>query len=454
MDNRDIRETVNTSNGLFSRIRDHETDVSKLLFLIAGLYGVVSVSMHPPQWGAPVEMVQLADNIAATGNFANPFWILNTGPTAVSPPLYPFFLALLIKVLRNTTLVYTTAVIGVILANAITAVLLPKLSRMFYGDMIPGIIASILWIAAMPLWPTWDASYTVAGILAFCLITSGAPGKGERTIGRAAIGGVIAGLVCLLNPSTLLITIPWIVFVSWKAEGSTSRRLQYCCTILIVVALFLGAWGARNYRVLGGFVVRTNLGMTLYASNNDCAEASMFRNQLSGCFALHHPNENLSEASLLMSLGEIRYDRQKIADTARWIRNNPQRFSALTGQRFVSFWFPPVERLPSQLELEKKGYSGPNPVAGWIAYRNRAAWVIRIVTCLSIPGLVLMLLRREAVVLYVLAALGIYPLLYYVVVADQRYRVPVLWLSLLPAGYFVYYLIELTQPLCARADSR
>jgi len=41
--------------------------------------------------------------------------------------------------------------------------------------------------------------------------------------------------------------------------------------------------------------------------------------------------------------------------------------------------------------------------------------------------------------LFVLFVLFIYPLMYYVVVSDVRYRLPVLWLSLLPAGYFLTY---------------
>jgi len=56
---------------------------------------------------------------------------------------------------------------------------------------------------------------------------------------------------------------------------------------------------------------------------------------------------------------------------------------------------------------------------------------------LSLPGVVLMVRRREAVAVYILTVSVIYPLMYYIVVSDMRYRYPVLWLSLLPAGYLV-----------------
>jgi hypothetical protein len=53
----------------------------------------------------------------------------------------------------------------------------------------------------------------------------------------------------------------------------------------------------------------------------------------------------------------------------------------------------------------------------------------------------------------------IYPLMYYIVVSDLRYRTPVLWLSLLPAGYFLSMLTnrnhkgggEAEQPVAKRA---
>jgi hypothetical protein len=49
-----------------------------------------------------------------------------------------------------------------------------------------------------------------------------------------------------------------------------------------------------------------------------------------------------------------------------------------------------------------------------------------------------MVRRREAVTGFIAFVLFIYPLMYYVVVSDVRYRYPVLWLSFLAAGYLVF----------------
>ena len=163
------------------------------------------------------------------------------------------------------------------------------------------------------------------------------------------------------------------------------------------------------------------MGMTLYASNNPCAKSSLIEDARDGCYQTHHPNHSVTEARLLQSMGEVEYDRQRVADAKRWISANPDRFRELTLGRFREFWFP---------------------IPGNRAYMTYVIWLA---TLLSIPGLILMAKRREPVTLFVTAVLLIYPLMYYVVVTDVRYRYPVLWLSFLPAGYFALGVLRLAR---------
>jgi hypothetical protein len=418
---------------LVASIREHHADASLLLFFAAGSIGVGTQVLHPAHAGS--EMVRLAKNLAEHGTFANPFGSLATGLTAVNPPLYPFIRAGLMKVLRHENLTFFAALLGSILANAITAALLPRVSFEFYEDVIPGMVASVLWLAAMQTMPGWDTSFTIAGLLYFCLLTSSsvAPGAGK---GKAAVlAGVAFGLLFLLNPSSLLVALPWFGFLIWRAKADLGlhRSVTYCCITMTVFCLFVFAWCGRNYYKLGAFVVRTNLGMTLYASNNNCAQSSMFRDQLNGCYQAHHPDVSVREAELLRDLGEVQYDRHRIADTKKWIKTNPTRFLELTRARLREFWFPATEVVPA-------GSFAPDDMVearNWLKEQNRIAYVFWFVTGLSFPGFILMLRRREPVTVFALIALAIYPLMYYTVVSDMRYRYPVLWLSLLGAGYFV-----------------
>jgi hypothetical protein len=69
--------------------------------------------------------------MAAHREFANPFDTVVTGLTAISPPLYPLVLALLMKLLVAPSLIVRAAVLGNIVANALTAALLPRMSVVF-----------------------------------------------------------------------------------------------------------------------------------------------------------------------------------------------------------------------------------------------------------------------------------------------------------------------------------
>ena len=157
--------------------------------------------------------------------------------------------------------------------------------------------------------------------------------------------------------------------------------------------LFAGGWCLRNDFVLGGFVSRTNLGMTLVASDSDCARSTLIRDQMNGCYGAHHPNENLQEAELVRSLGEIRYDRLRTAEAEAWMRANPRRFLELTGTRLIEFWFPAREVIPVGTEFAMDRVV-PGYTQSWTHRQNRIAWTIGFITLLSLPGIWLMVRRR------------------------------------------------------------
>jgi hypothetical protein len=419
-------------------IREHQSDLTLALFLVAGLIGICSQAIVP---GRPVaEMWGLAGSIASHGVYANPFSTMPTGPTANNPPLYPLFLVGLIKGLRVPYLIFLVSVMGCILANATTAVLLPRISKVFFADAAPGIVASILWLGAMRSILEWDTNYTIAGLVFFCCFTASFIGVDKSSGTRAVAAGAVAGLLCLLNPASILVMLPWIGFLFWKARKDRRRAVTDCGMILAVLCLFVFGWCERNYRVLGAFVIRTDLGIALYASNNDCAQPTLIGSQLNGCSALYHPNENMREAQEFRSMGEIQYDRSRIDNAKAWMRANPARFLRLTATRIFEFWFPAWEVLPPGAEF-RSNFGIANSARNWIRQQNGVACAIWIVTGLSLPGLFLMARRREPVVLFILAVMAIYPLMYYVVVSDMRYRFPILWLSLLPAGYFLCELL-------------
>ena len=407
-----------------AHVAERNANVSFFLFIagaIAGLFQLFypfdSGPKHRIQFGDGFEMVAIARNLAEHGTFANPFVVENTGPTAVEPPLYPFLLAGLTKILKQPDFIVMVAVIGNISMNALIAAWLPRVSVLFFGQSMPGVIGGLLWLAVARLMPSWDASYTVFGLIFFCLLSASWIER-KKNINRfgAAATGAMAGLLILLNPASVMVTLPWVAYLLVRRKAAIKTAAGYCCVLFATMFLIVSAWAVRNYHELGAFVLRTNLGMTLYASNNDCAASSYLEDARYGCYSRHHPCVSAIEARLLRTLGEVEYDRRRIVDSGIWIAANSRRFRQLTLKRFLEFWFPPPEER---------------------AYMTYIIWLI---TAMSIPGLILMVWRREPVTLFIATGLLIYPLVYYLVVTDVRYRYPVLWLSLLPAGYFTAWV--------------
>jgi hypothetical protein len=111
-------------------------------------------------------------------------------------------------------------------------------------------------------------------------------------------------------------------------------------------------------------------------------------------------------------MGEVRYNRYRFSTATNWIREHPRRFLTLTGRRIVEFWFPPDSRSAC------------------------------LVTLLSIPGLLLLWKKARPVAGFFTAVFAVYPLLYYLAESVLRYRYPILWLSLLAAGYMIQVTVQ------------
>ncbi len=200
----------------------------------------------------------------------------------------------------------------------------------------------------------------------------------------------------------------------FERRASLQTNVTAYCAALVAVLFWwcsVGCFATTNSSA--GSWCEPIFGMTLYSSNNDCASSSLIDEERTNCYQSHHPNTSLAEAERLRSLVKSNMIACVFKTQSHGSGLTAAPFARLAMARFRDFWFPPQEDHPFK------------SVTIWIA------------TLLSIPGLLLMIYRRERVTPFVLFVLAIYPLMYYVVVSDVRYRIPVLWLSLLPAGYFL-----------------
>src|SRR5579863_9355957 len=157
------------------RKRLNAINIHGRLFIAGALSALIYAILGPqPPIRGGGEMVAIAQNLARTGVFGNPFVLtLNTGPTAVVPPLYPAFIALLIKILGNSG-AWMVLAAGVVLVQGLHASLLPRLSILFYADPCPGIYGAIisLLLPVFSFMPYWDAMYAATGLMLFCVASS------------------------------------------------------------------------------------------------------------------------------------------------------------------------------------------------------------------------------------------------------------------------------------------
>lgn len=387
--------------------------ISALLF--AGAVISISFRVGTGHFGSGYETVAVARSLAEHGQFADPYRSLATGPTAHVAPFYPAFLALLLRLFGYTAAFGQAASYCSMLVHGLNAAMLPRISELFFHDRRPGICGAALTIV-LPLYfffPQFEVIYLATALMLFCLASYRLIGKGGGWRGLAT--GVAFGSVVMLNPASLSVTGPWLAYACWRYLKQ--RRAAFVLSLALGTVAALAPWTWRNYQQFHTlFLVRDNLGLELYVSNTDLAQATYIQNRDSGLYATRHPDPSVSEAREVVRLGEIEYNRERMAATRQWVLGNPSKFLALSVKRARMFWFPIAEGYPLY------------------------AFGIALVTILSVGGFVLLAIRRESILLFLGAVQLLYPILYCLVQNDPRFRAPILWISLLGTGYFIVSL--------------
>jgi hypothetical protein len=401
-----------TRSGTIHRYADL---IPAILFVAGFLVTLYRFTQNPPVGGPGLEILAIAKSLAHDGTFANPYMAAQTGVTAHSPPLYPLYLALLMRLGGSEFRYGALMILSLVCAHALHAGMLPAVSGVFFGSRLPGIYGAVMFIAlpAFEVILAREAIYVAVGLMAFCLLAQRIMRSRLNNALKGAILGGASGVLVMLNPLSLLFCIAWTAYLLLTAKEPLGR-MRIGAAFAVGLVLICLPWTIRNYRELGGLVVvRSNFGLELYVANNGCAEASLAKNMRSGCHAATHPNVNEAEAQAVKRMGELSYNREKESAALLWIRDNPTRFLSLAAQRTWLFWFPYRD-----VFLPVYGYT------------------VCAITFVSVLGLFYLLRDRKPIGFFILAASVLCSGLYCFMQADMCYRYPILWLSLLCAGSF------------------
>lgn len=244
---------------------------------------------------------QHAADLAAGLGFRHP---ASGEPTAFLPPGYSMLLAGPYRLFGATPEVAAYGNIGLALV-AVVAVYF--LALRLYGPIVAS--AAALVIAAMPALVLYTnavhADHLVLALAAVLAWLAVVP-RGELTLRRAALCGLVVGLAVLTKPATLLL-LPALA-VSWRFSVPMKQSLRLTAVAAIAAFLVVSPWVIRNMVQLGTPAIATNGGVNLWIGHNPDAYGSWM---------------GWRDEEWLYPINEVEKDAQYRNDAIRYAAMNP-----------------------------------------------------------------------------------------------------------------------------------
>jgi hypothetical protein len=386
------------------------------------------------------DMERLALALVDTGTISN--MMVPGVPSAGEAPGYVLILAAIFKLfgrgLAGEIVKVVTCTAASSLRNALTVWLAIQLSLPKVAVVLIAVL-SVFWIGALntELQGDWDSPYTACALILLAWFTYSKPLE-ERSTGSAMLLGAAWALASYLNFCLLAVLGGFVVrdFRRWwkKDLGGVMRP---AIGVLLALFLTLAPWAIRNRITLGGWVLtRSMLGYGLMLSYHDGAVALEPINNHPGLIMPGHPDSSLVSPYPFLNpslrpevarLGEVAWDHKMREKGLNWMEAHPEQTLSLMAQHAYYYWFPPGPGLYEEL-------------------RGRGAWLYSIakwiLTLLAIAGW----LRLRAISPPAAGLIGIialwFPLIYYLVNWSSRYRMPMEWALVLPAGVALGWIYE------------
>ena len=365
---------------------------------------IVASRPHPREW---TELEQVARSLYLNGAFADPY-LHPTGPTAHVSPAIPLVIAYLYYLVGITW-------VSEFLQRALQAMvcslqyaLLPRVAGALGISRWFGVIAGLL--AALAPYKgyieteagAWEQPYAALALLVLFLHTVEFWGKEKHSAAAVVERALGWGIAMLISPVLGVILAAVLLY-----EFFALRRRERLLLLLAVFAAVQVPWAVRNWIQLHGFVPgRSNFDLEFHMSNRPEAYALSDDNVTHGVLARFHPSHSEAEWQRVHDVGEVAYNREHLRAALAEIGHDPRRFACMTAERIWRFWLMPSRRFKTMLALAA-------------------------VTLLGSFGILRM--PRTPGVRLSLVILAAYPLIYYLIEVDRRYRYPIDWIFIVPA---------------------
>ena len=346
------------------------------------------------------EMANLSRSLATGHGFSDPY-VVATGPSALTGPVYPWVVSLIFRAFG----VFSDASGFVIVVfnsvfSALTCWTIYRIARRLFNERV-AVWSGWVWA----LWPfaihwsvDWVWETSLSTFLLSLMFLRTLEMEDDNRVTSWAVYALLWGLVGLTSTSML----SWLPFAGcWLAYQLHRRGKAFVAPVLLSAAIFwmtLTPWLVRNYFAFGKFVfLRDNFGNELRAGNNPESEGWKVDHYDSG--------RDPVLLELYKKIGEPAINAKMADDAKAWIAEHPQRFLTLCAHRFIFFWTGSL-------------FSGGSTGLG-TQLKNL---LFALSSLLGIAGLVLALKGRVHGVFLFAALIVFYPLTYYISVPELRYR--------------------------------
>lgn len=365
-------------------------------------------------FGFGYETGAIAYSLATGHGFSSPFGG-STGPTAWVAPLYPAMCAGVFKIFGCFTFLSGFVILSInSIFSALTCIPIVKIGELTLGRKV-GLWSGWIWACGLCFmrWPTtwvWETAISAFLVSVLFLVTLRLAKQPDN---KAWVRfGLLWGVTALTNP-TLLAFLP--ASGLYAANGLRRDRHPWFRPAALSAAVFLlciSPWMIRNRVAFGKWIfIRGNAPFEFSLGNYHDSNGL-------GWFG-KHPSQNEIQWEEYKRLGEVAYVAEKGRDGLAFVKKYPREFVALCGVRFKSFWMGDPITAPT------RDYPLYIPLSAFMLLGLIAAFMY----------------RAEGRWLYFWLLL-LYPLTYYAVFAQPRYRHPIEPEMLMLSTYFFYLAIR------------
>lgn len=362
------------------------------------------------------ETGSIAGAIARGEGFSSPFG-MPSGPTAWIGPLYPYLLAGLFKIFG---LFSTESAIAILTVNCLFAGLtcwaIFRISDEVFGRSV-ALLAAAMW-AAVPFFYRWAITWVWDPPVSAFLLALGVllVIRTETTDWKRWAGlGALAGVSALVNPALTTLFPVLLAWCAWKLRRKTSVYSSLVIAVAVMIVC-ISPWLVRNRVVFGQWVfLRSNAGFEFSIGNFAGSPGVPYKGK--------HPVVNPRVFEEYRRMGEIAFNKVKSEEAMSWVRAHPADFARLSLKRVADFW-------------DGAALNHEPPDDPW------RPWMVSLESAPALLGLLLVLTRRVRNSGPIVLMLLIYPLPYYVVYTNPRYRHAIEPLLVVLIGYFLVTVWE------------